>query len=449
MPTKKVLGKSLERKILPMATQIHLSLEDRIFIQKELTNHSSFRKIAQALAKDPTTIAKEVKRHRIQRNVGFANFKHNPCLHRKTCTRIRVCPQCPYMRNHRCTLCGQCTSHCLNFAQEDCVRLNAAPFVCNGCPRKHNCSLTKWVYEAQVAHQQYRNLLSESRSGMNFTALEIEQIDGVISPLIKQKQSIHHIVTHNPDLLPYSEKTLYTLVNTHLLQARNLDLPRKVRMTPRKKTTEVKVDRACRKDRNYEDFKRFLHVHGEPSVVQMDTVEGVKGGSNLLTLYFETYGLMVAFKRPLNNARSVLEILNTLYDKLGHEDYTRLFGVLLTDNGYEFSNPSALEFAPDGQRRSHLFYCDPASPHQKGACERNHEWIRYFIPKGVNFNLYTQEQINLMMNHINSYTRKKLNNKSPAYLFSLLESPRLLAILEVEIIPPHQIHLSSKLFIQR
>ena len=238
-------------------------------------------------------------------------------------------------------------------------------------------------------------------------------------------------------------------MNTHLLQARNLDLPRKVRMTPRKKAKEVKIERSCRKDRNYEDFKHFLHVHGEPSVVQMDTVEGVKGGSNLLTLYFEAYGLMLAFKRPLNNARSVLEILNTLYDKLGHEDYTRLFGVLLTDNGYEFSNPSALEFAPDGQRRSHLFYCDPASPYQKGACERNHELIRYFIPKGANFNLYTQEQINLMMNHINSYTRKKLNNKSPAYLFSLLESPRLLAILEVEIIPPNQIHLSSKLFIQR
>jgi hypothetical protein len=53
------------------------------------------------------------------------------------------------------------------------------------------------------------------------------------------------------------------------------------------------------------------------------------------------------------------------------------------------------------------------------------------------------------MSHINSYARKKLNNKSPAYLFSLLESPRLLAILEVEIIPPNQIHLSSKLFIQR
>ena len=432
-----------------MATQIHLSLEDRIFIQKELTNHSSFRKIALALSKDPTTIAKEVKRHRIQRNVGFSNFKHNECLHRKTCTRTKMCTFCTFISVRRCAFCGQCTQICSDFVREVCPTIKKAPFVCNGCSGKNSCSLTKYVYVAEVAHRKYRDCLSSSRTGMNFTELEIDQIDDVLSPLLKQGQSIHHILVHNPGLLPYSEKTLYTLVNSGLLSARNLDLARKVRLMPRKKTKEVKVDRSCRTGRTYEDFKRYLETHDEPNVVQMDTVEGVKGGSNLLTLYFQTSGLMLAFKRPLNNARSVHEVMNGLYAKLGHETYTHLFEVLLTDNGYEFSNPSALEFAPDGQRRSRLFYCDPASPYQKGACERNHELIRAFIPKYTNFNPYSQEEINLMMNHINSYTRKKLNNKSPAYLFSLLESPHLLAILEVEIIPPNQIHLSSKLFIQR
>lgn len=51
-----------------MATQTHLSLEDRIFIQKELTNHSSFRKIALALSKDPiNTRAVEVMKGREKR----------------------------------------------------------------------------------------------------------------------------------------------------------------------------------------------------------------------------------------------------------------------------------------------------------------------------------------------------------------------------------------------
>ena len=443
------MEKRIERTVLPMATQTHLSLEDRIFIQKELTNHSSFRKIALALSKDPTTIAKEVKRHRIQRNIGFSNFKHNECIHRKTCTRTKMCKFCTFMQTRRCAFCGQCTHVCSDFVREVCQGLEKAPFVCNGCSRKHSCSLTKYVYAADVAHQKYRDCLSSTRTGMNFTELEIGQIDNVLSPLLKQGQSIHHILVHNPGLLPYSEKTLYTLVNSGLLSARNLDLARKVRLMPRKKTKVVKVDRACRTGRSYEDFKRYLETHDEPNVVQMDTVEGIKGGSNLMTLYFQSSGLMLAFKRPLNNARSVLEIMNALYAKLGHETYARLFEVLLTDNGYEFSNPNALEFTGEGQRRSHLFYCDPASPYQKGACERNHELIRAFIPKHTNFNPYSQEQINLMMSHINSYARKKLNNKSPAYLFSLLESPRLLAILEVEIIPPNQIHLSSKLFIQR
>jgi hypothetical protein len=35
------------------------------------------------------------------------------------------------------------------------------------------------------------------------------------------------------------------------------------------------------------------------------------------------------------------------------------------------------------------------------------------LPKGKSFDELTQEAINLMMDHINSYKRKKLNGKSP------------------------------------
>ena len=429
-----------------MSTQNHLSFQDRIHIQKELTSKVSFRQIALFLAKDPTTIAKEIKRHRIERNVGYANSGHNDCLQRRTCALIHVCQPCRRSYGRRCSLCGQCTTACPSYTQEVCVHLKHAPYVCNGCSRKNNCTLTKQVYDASLAHHTYRTHLSAARSGMNFTEGELHQIDQILSPLLKQRQSIHHVVTHNPDLLPYSEKTLYTCVNAGLLDARNLDLTRKVRLAPRKKTKEVKIERTCREGRSYENFKQFLSLHGDPNVVQMDTVEGVKGGSNLLTLYFESSGLMLAFKRTLNNSRSVIDCMNVLYTTLGQSDYTRLFGVILTDNGHEFSHPTALEFNSDHQRRSHVFYCDPSKPYQKGACERNHEMIRLFIPKGVNFDSFSQTQIQTMMDHINSYSRKKLNDKSPAYLFSLLESPDCLAKLGVSIILPNDIHLTARLF---
>ena len=436
----------MKGRSIPMSPHRHLSYQDRLLIQTDLTSKTPFREIALHLAKDPTTIAKEVKRSRIAKNVGYHNFAHNDCLHRRTCTLTYVCSPCERYRVRRCSLCGQCAQTCVNYVQETCVHLTKAPYVCNGCSSKHNCSLTKWVYDAASAHQTYRKQLVESRSGMSFSEAEIHQIDGLVSPLLKQRQSIHHIMTHNPDLLPWSERTLYTLVAHNLLDARNLDLSRKVRMSPRKKSRDVKIDRSCRIGRTYPDFTAFLEANGDPAVVQMDTVEGIKGGGNLLTLYFETSGLMLAFKRPVNNSLTVILIFNSLYLKLGHEVYTRLFGTLLTDNGTEFSNPLALEFSPDGQRRSHLFYCDPSSPYQKGACERNHELIRMVIPKGINFDLFTQAQIDTMMNHINSYSRKKLNDKCPAYAFSQLESSELRVILGVEIIPPREIHLSPLLF---
>lgn len=57
--------------------------------------------------------------------------------------------------------------------------------------------------------------------------------------------------------------------------------------------------------------------------------------------------------------------------------------------------------------------------------EVNHELIRRVLPKGTSFNNLTQEDINLMMNHINSY-KKKLNNRSPYEVFSFYHGEEVL-----------------------
>lgn len=431
-----------------MPKQAHLTQQERLQIQVDLTAKIPFREIAKHLTKDPTTIAKEVKRNRVEKNVGYRSFSHNDCQLRKSCTRTYVCRPCERYHNHHCSSCGRCRTTCAQYLKEACPRLSRAPYVCNGCTSKPNCSLTKCVYDATLAHANYRKVLSESRTGLCFNEEEVMQIDTLVSPLLRQHQSIHHIATHNPDLLPCCERTLYTLVDANKLTARNLDLARKVRMSPRKKSKEIKIDRKCRITRTYNDYQAYLACNGNPDVVQMDTVEGVKGGGNLLTLYFKTSSLMLAFKRPVNNSLSVILLLNELERTLGTAVYARLFDVILTDNGTEFSNPLALEFNADGERRSHVFYCDPSSPYQKGAIERNHEFIRMVVPKGINFDLFSQGQIDTMMNHINSYPRKKLNDKCPAYTFSHLESSACLASLGIKMIPPREIELTPSLLMK-
>ena len=98
----------------------------------------------------------------------------------------------------------------------------------------------------------------------------------------------------------------------------------------------------------------------------MDSVEGRKGGKVFLTVYFRSCSLMLAFIRDYNTARSVTEVLNRLYELLGHETVTMLFPVILTDRGSEFTDPLSIEFNAEGERRTHVFYCDPQRSDQKG-----------------------------------------------------------------------------------
>lgn len=71
----------------------------------------------------------------------------------------------------------------------------------------------------------------------------------------------------------------------------------------------------------------------------MNTVKGERTGKVLLTLHFVQCGFMLTFLRDNNSSKSVIETFNSLHDKLGEETFKRLFPMLLTDNGTEFSNP--------------------------------------------------------------------------------------------------------------
>lgn len=72
--------------------------------------------------------------------------------------------------------------------------------------------------------------------------------------------------------------------------------------------------------------------------------------------------------------------------------FMKLFPVILADNGSEFSNPKAIEFDEDENRRTYMFYCHPSSPFEKSGCKVNHEFIRRIVPKGKPFDPYTQKR---------------------------------------------------------
>ncbi len=243
-----------------------------------------------------------------------------------------------------------------------------------------------------------------------------------------------------------SERTLYKYVDAGLFKARNIDMPRTIRMSPRRKKPDtIKVDTKCREGRTRRDYKAFIRQNPDTPVVQLDSVEGIKNGAVLLTVTFVSTGLQLAFRRDHNDARSVSDIFDRLYLELWPDIFITLFPVCLADNGSEFSDPKRIEFDANGNRRSRVFYCDSSAPYQKGSCEVRHEMIRRIIPKHTDITPYPQEKISLMMSHINSYKRKTFGDKSPCEVFAFQYGEETLKKLGLTLIPTDEICLNPSL----
>ena len=430
-----------------MPNNKHLNLTDRTLIETELDKGSNFTRIAFALNKHPSTISKEVRAHLTVESVGGFRIKYNACVHRFRCLKSKICYPCKAPRNYKlCKRCGLCNAFCKDFIPYECPRLKKPPYVCNGCGSRPECTLKKQFYHADIAQEAYLSLLSESRNGISFSEEELRHIDEIVSPLVQQGQSPHHICVNNRDRLMVSERSIYRLIDAGLISAKNIDLPRKVRFRPRKKKKVLKVDRACRVGRTFNLYEKYMQEHPDIPVTQMDTVEGMKGEKVLLTIHFVKAEFMLAFLRDYNDSKSVTDIFNAIDSRIGREHFCEIFQVIVTDNGSEFSNPSAIEFDHEGNRRARIFYCDPQASWQKGSLERNHEFIRCFIPKGRSFNDYSQDDIDLMMNHINSYSRESLHNKSPYEMFRFFYGSEILDFLGCRRIPPQDVTLNRSIF---
>lgn len=427
-----------------MAKNAHLVLDERATIEVRLRERASFTEIGRELGKDPSTISKEVRLH--SQTVRKASF--NPCSKRSTCDEYgTACSKCKLQYSKSCKRCTRvkCFEHCKQFEVLICNKLKKPPYVCNGCLQRQSCKLEKHIYSAKTAQKTYETTRSESRQGIAITPEELKRVDAIVSPLVKLGQSIHMICVNNADDIMLDEKTIYNYIDAGLLSVDNIDLPRKVRYRTRSHKKPVRVDKQCHVGRTYEDFEAYIAANPDIPVVEMDSVEGRKGGKVLLTIYFRNSSLMLAFIRDNNTAKSVTEIFEWLYEQLGHEAFTNLFQVILTDRGSEFTNPLAIEFNKDNERRTHIFYCDPQRSDQKGGCEVTHEMIRRVLPKKTSFDNLTQDDITLMMSHINSYNRKKLNNQSAHQLFSFINGGDILDKLGIKSIPANEINLTPLL----
>ena len=430
----------LRRSITQEKPRNRITYEQRVLIEDMLNRKLSLYRIAKELNRSASTISREIRSRRVSyRSNG------NDCGNKRDCHLQHACGSMSCTK--LCKKCIRCKKHCPDYIKNECKQLLAAPYVCNGCTKLKfgSCTLDHYVYNAANAQKNYKELLVERRSGFDLTLEELEKINALVSPLIKNGQSPYHIIQTLQDQLSISESTLRRLIDSCELDARNIDLRNKVKRKQRKHNKTEKKPNISKTGRLYQDYLTYIE-ETDCSIVEMDCVEGKKEETTaLLTLHFPQYKLQLVFIMDEQTSENVIRVLDMIEETLGKELFRFLFSVILTDNGHEFTNISGMERSIYGGKRTKIFFCEPNRSDEKGHCENNHKYIRYIIPKGTSLEPYNQSDISLMMDHINSYKRKSLFGKSPYEAAKSVFPEDFFLLLGLELVPPEQVTLQPRL----
>ena len=435
-----------------------MDLSDRIAIETGISNKDSFKKMGKLLQRHPSTIAHEIKENRIFIPGNY--FLRKDCRFVRQRVQHHVCGDESCEEN--CCRCRSvdCQKYCEKYVSRACHKFEKPPYVCNNCSEKKLCSKDKYIYSAKYADAAVTRRRSESRQGIRISDEKKSEMDELITRLVKKGQPLTHIYAEHENEMPVCLRTLYNYIDDGELTVKNIDLRRKTGYKKRGKGHQPSLGFAnmeFRQGRTYTDFEYAMKVkYTEDEVVEMDTVKGVREqGKRLLTMIFRRNTVMLLFLMPDGKAESVKRVFDYLEAGLGIEVFRRLFPVILTDNGSEFKKVDELELTSDEDGflvyRTSLFYCDPMASWQKGCIEKNHEFIRYAIPKKKSLNPYNQDDITLLMNHINSIKRPGLGNKSPYELVGKDDEDfhELMRLLKMHLIPPDEVHLMPDLFIEK
>lgn len=407
----------------------HLTLQDRQIIQKGIESRSSKTAIAKTIGKDPTTVAKEIRKHRDMKRRNAFNQK-NICIHLKEC--------------------HGCKRKCSRYQEQTCSKRDRSPGACNNCPDMQKCRLDKYFYNANFAHEQYRYELVNSREGINITASQRDEIANIIVPLINKGQSIYQILSAHKEI-SLSEKNIYNYIDMGVFKKYglvNLSLKEKVNRKQFKGKYKKRKEPANYIGRKYEDYLKFIEYNPNAITVEMDTVMNSLSGPYIQTFIFPNTSFMIGFLHKEKTSESMSKTLDALQELLGDENYNKLFSLILTDRGSEFEKHELFEINMEtGEIRSNIFYCDPMQSSQKPHVENNHNYVRDILPNGLNLNFLTQEKLDLMFSHINSVPRECYSGKTPYEMFEFFydKDRKIMNLLNIQEIKRDEVTLKPYL----
>jgi IS30 family transposase len=189
---------------------------------------------------------------------------------------------------------------------------------------------------------------------------------------------------------------------------RYLRLKHKTRHGPDGRRTSVLPGAVNISQRPAEANDRAVPGHWEG-----DLIMGSKNQSQVGMLTERTTRYTLLFALPENRAaETVRDALAKTVRTLPSE----LRRSLAWDNGSEMAQHVTFTVATDLQ----VYFCDPASPWQRGTAEQTIWLLRAYLPKGTNLKRFTQRDLNSFAHELNQRPRKTLNWQSPAEAYAQL-----------------------------
>ena len=157
----------------------HITLEDRLAIQKGINSNKSCKEIAEYIGKSESTIRREILNNRYRSIPSKYNNDFPPT----------------------------------------CLCSFSFPYVCNNCvPDRYIKRSYRFFYDAKIAQDTYEKRRSETRSKSHFSDEDFEYFDQVIREGLTNKQPLSHILLSNN--LPFSLSTAYRWIREGKLSSR-------------------------------------------------------------------------------------------------------------------------------------------------------------------------------------------------------------------------------------
>lgn len=210
-----------------------------------------------------------------------------------------------------------------------------------------------------------------------------------------------------------SKWTVYKYIDDGVfLRLTNKKLPmRGKRKKEHKKVRPARVP----KGNSIEERPEEVNNREEPFHWEMDSVVSAKEGNStkrFLTMTERVSRADLMFLMPDGTMASVVSVLDTLEQKLGGENFRRIFKTITVDNGSEFQDWEGMTRGiEESGNRTNIYYCHPYSAYERGSNENGNRMIRRKVPKGTDFTDITEEDTLRVQRWVNEYPRGILGGR--------------------------------------